>query len=121
MTKREYVADVLREYTSLPHTPDRPRPYDRRLAAELHSQHVPRNTISVAFVLAIVRRSIRPASEPPLDPIRSLAYFRPIIQQLLKQPLAESYIQYITYRYHQILSDPASATRVPTPPPARTT
>ncbi len=108
MTKREYIAEVLREYASLPHTPDRARTYDRRLAAQFHDQHVPRKTISAAFVIAIVRRSQRPASQPPLDLIRSLAYFQPIILQLLKKPLDEGYIQYMTHRYRQILADPAS-------------
>lgn len=113
MTKREFVADVLRQYTSLPHTPDQARKNDRRLAAELFDQKAPRETISAAFLIAIVRRSVRPASEPPLDPIRSLAYFRPLIQQLISNPVADVYVDYITYRYQQILADPESATRVP--------
>ncbi len=112
MTKQQYIADVLREYTALTHTPDRHRLYDRRLAGELYDLQVSRDTVYVAFVLAIVRRSVRPASEPPLDPIRSLAYFRPIIRQLLDKPLDQTYIDYMAYRYRRILADPASATRV---------
>ena len=46
-------------------------------------------------MLASLRRLIRPADRPPLPPIRSLAYFQPVITELQQQTLPDGYLDYL--------------------------
>ena len=56
---------------------------DRVLAAQLYQRGVSVSVIENAFVLAATRRLMRPADAPPLGTIRSLAYFLPVIEEVL--------------------------------------
>ena len=56
---------------------------DRLLAAQLHERGVPLEAVENALVLAAARRLIRPPDSPPLGTIRSLAYFSPVIEEVL--------------------------------------
>jgi hypothetical protein len=84
-----YVAAVLLLYLDLPDTPLRPSPQDHSLAHRLHEQGVPLSVVEAALLLASLRRLIRPADRPPLPPVRSLAYFQPVITELQQQTLKE--------------------------------
>lgn len=97
-TEQRYVADLLRSYTLLPHTPARPSKNDRRLATQLFNRHVPIDAIRTAFVLAISRRTFRHPNAPPLEPIRSLAYFLPVVNEVLKAQLDPVYIDLLKQR-----------------------
>ena len=90
-----FVETVLALYRNLPDTPNRHSRYDRRLAAQLCQQNVPLSVVEAAFLLATARRVLRDPSYPPLNPIRSLHYFLPVIEELLDQPLSPTYIQYL--------------------------
>jgi hypothetical protein len=106
--RTSYVLEVLRLYCRLPDTPDRPRPSDRHLAAELERRRVPLDLIRVAFVLGIARRLSSPRA--PLPPIRSLHYFLPILAEAQQQPPDPGYVEYL----HQRLlgtGDPATPCR----------
>lgn len=46
-------------------------------------------------MLASLRRLVRPADGPPLSPIRSLAYFQPVIDELLSHPALDNYLEYL--------------------------
>jgi len=85
-----YVAEVLRLYTLLPDTPDRPRPHDRHLALALARQQVPLDLIRAAFILGTARRARSPRA--PLPPIRSLHYFLPILEEVQQEPPDPSYL-----------------------------
>ncbi len=97
---RRYVATVLECYVQLPHTPNRPRKNDRCLAGRLFNQKVPLDIVRAAFVLAISRRTFRPKNASPLELIRSLAYFLPIIKELQRTPPDMLYIQLLKQRLH---------------------
>lgn len=97
-TEQRYVADLLRCYTLLPHTPLRPSRNDRRIAAQLFNRRVPIEAIKAAFVLAISRRSFRSPDAPPLEPIRSLAYFLPVVNEVQKAGLDSVYIDLLKQR-----------------------
>ena len=97
-TEQQYVAILLRCYVLLPHTPDRPSRYDRRIATQLFNRQVPVDAIKTAFVLAISRRSFRPPDAPPLEPIRSLAYFLPVVNEVQKASLDPVYIDLLKHR-----------------------
>jgi hypothetical protein len=91
----EYGSAVLKLYLNLPETPARISPDDRKRAAELHTRGIPLATVESAFLLASVRRLSRSPDMPPLSPIRSLAYFLPVIQEVLINPLPENYLVYL--------------------------
>lgn len=71
-------------------TPLRVSAQDLRLAHKLHEQAVPLSLVESALLLASLRRLVRPADLPPLSPIRSLAYFQPVIAEIQQQPLPEA-------------------------------
>lgn len=95
-----YVATVLILYTDLPDTPLRSSPQDQSLARRLHEQGVPLSLVESAFLLASLRRLIRRTDLPPLAPIRSLAYFQPVIAELQQQPLPDGYLDYLRLKLH---------------------
>jgi transposase len=55
-------------------------------------RRVPLTLIESALLLASLRRLLRPADSPPLSLIRSLAYFQPVIEELLYNPVPDSYL-----------------------------
>jgi hypothetical protein len=95
-----YVATVIMLYVDLPDTPLRHSSRDQWLAARLHEQGVPISLVESAFLLASLRRLIRPTDLPPLPPIRSLAYFQPVITELQQQPLPNGYLDYLRLKFH---------------------
>jgi hypothetical protein len=105
--RRLYTRQLLALYCGLPHTAARrPSPYDRQLADQLWEQNVPLQTIEAAFLLAIARRSSREPSQRPLPPIRSLAYFLPILEELRHEVLDPGYLLYLRDKMAQISTDP---------------
>lgn len=96
-----YAAAVLALYLDLPETPLRPSARDHWLARRFHEQGIPFTLVESALLLATLRRLIRPADLPPLPPIRSLAYFQPVIEELQQQPLPESYRDYLRLKFQQ--------------------
>jgi hypothetical protein len=97
-----YVAAVLMLYIDLPDTPLRTGPSDQRLARQLFEQGVPLSLVESAFLLASLRRFVRPAGLPPLSPIRSLAYFQPVITELQQQPLPSGYVDYLRLKLRKV-------------------
>lgn len=91
----EYVHAVLTLYLELPETPLRASPQDQIHARQLQQRRVPLTLIESALLLASLRRLLRPADSPPLSPIRSLAYFQPVIEELLYNPVPDSYPEYL--------------------------
>ena len=94
MTQHDYVKAVLAAYLSLPHTTRRAGPADRRLARSLFSGSVPLDVVLSALLLGTLRRLVSVTSGP-LAPVRSLAYFVPIIAELRPAPLDPSYHAYL--------------------------
>ena len=76
----------------------------RPLAAQLHECGVPLEAVENAFVLAAARRTIRPADAAPLGTIRSLAYFLPVIEEVLQLKVGPKYFQHLRYRLHRAAS-----------------
>lgn len=92
---QEYLSAVLELYLQLPETPSRASSNDRKSAAELRVRGINLATIESAFLLASLRRLGRAPDMPPLSPIRSLAYFFPVIQEILDNPLPDGYLDYL--------------------------
>jgi hypothetical protein len=90
-----YTAAVVLLYVELPETPLSASVQDQRLARSLHDRGIPLQLVESAMLLASLRRLVRPADLPPLPPIRSLAYFRPVIEELLVHPMPDNYLEYL--------------------------
>ena len=101
---RDYVRSVLSAYLSLPDTPCRTSPFDRRLARDLHDRGIPLATVTSAFCLAIARRKARPPGAVPLGSIRAIAYFLPVLEEMLAKPIDPVYAEYLR---RKISSSPA--------------
>ena len=94
-TQEEYVQRVLAAYRSTPGTTGTIRRPDRLLAAQLYERGVPLMVIENALVLAAARRLMRPVASPPLNTIRSLAYFLPVIEEVSSLRVSPEYFQYL--------------------------
>jgi hypothetical protein len=84
-----YTAAVALLYVELPETPLSANVHDQRLARSLHDRGIPLPLVESAMLVASLRRLVRPADLPPLPPIRSLACFQPVIEELLVHPMPE--------------------------------
>ena len=96
MTEPAYVRAVRDFYTRLPHTSGRFSRADRQLAITLFQRDIPFDTVRSAMLLAIAHRLYRKGA--PLPTIRSLYYFVPVIDEILRQPLPRGYVQYLEYK-----------------------
>ena len=97
-----YVASVVTLYLEMPDTPMRVSASDQWLARHFHQDGVPLETVETALLLGSLRRLIRPAEAPRLSPIRSLAYFRPVIEELCEHPAPENYREYLRLKLRQV-------------------
>ncbi len=104
-----FVASVLNLYLDLPDTPLRYNSADQAFARRLQEQQISLPVIEAALLLASLRRRLRPQELPPLPRIRSLAYFQPVIDELLQQPLADSYVQYLRLKLRSVSPEPSAA------------
>lgn len=96
LERADYLKRLLNRYCGLPHTAARrPSLYDRRLADRLFDRGVALDVTEIAFLLAIARRTYRDPLAPPLPPIRSLAYFLPLIDEVLLLPPDPGYVDYL--------------------------
>jgi hypothetical protein len=98
LSQQEYVNQVLEAYRKTPGTTGTVRRADRTLAAQLYQRGLSVKVIENALVLAATRRLIRPADAPPLGTIRSLAYFLPVIEQVLVLRASPDYFDYLRHK-----------------------
>lgn len=98
MDQREYVARLLDAYRATPGTCGAVRRSDRLMAVQWYRNGVPVEAVENALVLAAARRLARPAGAPPLPAIRSLAYFAPVLEEVLATNVSLEYYQHIRTR-----------------------
>jgi hypothetical protein len=89
---------VLVAYLATPGTAGVVRRTDRLLATQLYDRGVPLDTVENALTLAAARRSARAADAPPLGIVRSLAYFSPVIEEVLQLKVGPEYFQHLRNR-----------------------
>ena len=97
-----YVTAVLLLYLELPDTPSRPSAGDQSLARRLHHDAVPLPLVESALLLGSLRRMERPPERPPLQRIRSLAYFLPVIAEMQQLPPLHGYLDYLRLKFKNI-------------------
>ena len=93
--QQEYIRQVLEAYRKTPGTMGTVRRADRMLAAQLYQRGLSVAVIENAFVLAATRRLVRPTGAPPLGAVRSLAYFLPVIEEVLELRVSPDYFHYL--------------------------
>lgn len=93
--RQAYVNAVAANYIRLPGTPLRASRRDRRLAAALYDRGVPLRVVWAAFVMACARWALRGPMQRKLEPIRTLYYFLPAVEELLPRTLDPDYVQYL--------------------------
>ena len=105
-----YVSTVILLYVDLPDTPLSAALQDHAQARRLHDRGISLALVESAFLLASLRRLARPIDASPLSPIRSLAYFLPVIEELLAQPMPENYLHYLRLKLRNLAAQkPPSA------------
>jgi hypothetical protein len=100
--QEQYIRQVLEAYRKTPGTMGTIRRPDRVLAAQLYQRGIPAYAIENAFVLAAVRRLLRSANAQPLSTIRSLAYFLPVIEEVLALQASPDYFRYLRHKLERI-------------------
>jgi hypothetical protein len=98
VSQEEYIRRVMEAYRKTPGTMGTVRRSDRSLALQLYQRGISVGVIENAFVLAATRRLTRPADAPPLSTIRSLAYFLPVIEEVLGLRVNPDYFQYLRHK-----------------------
>ena len=101
-SQEEYMRRVLEAYRRTPGTMGTVRRPDRVLASQLYQRGVSVSVIENALVLAATRRLVRPADALPLGTIRSLAYFLPVIEEVLALRVSPDYFQYLRHKLQRI-------------------
>jgi len=104
-----YVNAVLTLYVDLPDTPLRASVPDQRQARSWFDRGVPLPVVETALLLAHLRRAARPIDVPALPRIRSLAYFQPVVEELLENPAPGGYLEYLRLKLRHIVDTPAPA------------
>jgi hypothetical protein len=102
--QKEFVHRVLEAYRRTPGTMGTVRRPDRLLAEQLYQRGVSVTVIENALVLAAARRLMRSADAPPLATIRSLAYFLPVIDEVLGLRVSQDYFQHLRHKLERIPS-----------------
>jgi hypothetical protein len=100
--EEEYIRRVLEAYRKTPGTMGTVRRLDRVVAGQLYQRGVSVSMIENAFVLAATRRLMRPADAPPLGAIRSLAYFLPVIEEVLGLRVSPDYFRYLRHKLERV-------------------
>jgi len=103
--QEEYIRQVLEAYRKTPGTMGTVRRADHMLAMQLYRRGMAVTVIENAFVLAAARRLMRPADAPPLGTIRSLAYFLPVIAEVLDMRVSPEYFQHVRRKLERIVCD----------------
>jgi hypothetical protein len=116
VTEKDYVDAILDAYVSLPDTPVRVRSDDRYLAIRWYRQGIVLFQAKTAMLLATARRTFREPDALPLEPIRSLRYFIPLVEEIQELGIDESYLRYLQQKLSCVLGtnacgEPTAASR----------
>jgi len=93
--EQRYVRAVLERYLWLPDTPTVTSRHDRRLGKKLFERGVSLIVVEAALLLAGARRALREPWLEPLPQVRALAYYQPVVAEVLANPRPPD-IDYLT-------------------------
>lgn len=101
--RRRYVEIALQAYRRTRGTHGRISAADRALADRLYKRRVTLSRLQAALDLVALRRALRTPNRTPLQPIFSLRYFLPAIDELADPSFANGYFQHLEKRRRQLL------------------
>jgi hypothetical protein len=94
MTPKQYRAAAIELYRCQPGAPRRPSRHDRQVADDFYQRGVSLEILAHLFRLTRLRR----ANNSALAPIRSLAYYRTVLDSLTPDDLEPSFIAFVAHR-----------------------
>jgi hypothetical protein len=109
IAKNDYIRQVLDTYRRTPGTTGAVRRRDRVLAAALYDRGLSVTTVENALVLAASRRIFRPPDAVPLQPIRSLHYLLPVIDEVLQLRVSQDYFRYLQFHIDRVQQENATS------------
>jgi hypothetical protein len=101
VSRRHYLADVIRLYLAQPQAPPRASRDDWAAAQDLYARGVDLTDLGHAVRLATLRRL---TAATPCQPVRCLAYYRHVLDRLGPDELDPAYIDYVARRYADLIS-----------------
>lgn len=108
MSRRDYLAAVIRLYLAQPGAPLRASRNDWAAAQDLYARSVDLADLGHAVRLATLRRL---TAAKPCPPVRCLDYYRHVLDQLDPDELDPGYVHYIARRYALLISADAPSNR----------
>ena len=102
--RSQYVSAVIEAYRNNPGTIGHVRASDRKLARHFFDAQVPLKVVLAALALAALRRGCRADDTDPLEPVRSLHYFKPVIEEVIKLPEDSVYFKYLEIRMRDYMT-----------------
>jgi len=108
VSRRHYLAAVIRLYLAQPGAPPRASRGDWAAAQDLRARGVDLADLSHAMRLATLRRL---TGANPCRPIRCLGYYRHVLDQLETDELHPGYVDYVARRYATLMSTGARSDR----------
>ena len=107
--KSDYVNRVIDLYIGAPDTADMPRNTDWPIAGAMYDAGIPLEIVEFAFHIAFLRRYLANLERDGYSPeIRSLAYFRAVIDSLTPTERDPAYMAYIASSYAAKRDDPTN-------------
>jgi len=103
MSRRQYLDAVIRLFLAQPDAPARASRSDWAVAQALYARGVDFAHFGHAVRLATLRRLTGDGHSLP--PVRRLAYYRQVLDQLSPEELETGYVDYVVSRY-QLASGP---------------
>lgn len=101
ISKQDYVRRILDAYRITPGTSGVIRRNDRILAANLYDRGIEPLVVENALLLAAARRLFRAPNAVPLQPIRSLHYLIPVIEEVRHLCVSQDCFRYLRFRLQQ--------------------
>jgi hypothetical protein len=101
--KSDYIRKVLDAYRCTPTTAGRVGRNDYLVAARLYDRGVPLSDVENALILASARRIARRRDWPPLQPIRSLSYVLPVLDEVLAVQASPDYYRELRVKVDQFV------------------
>ena len=105
ITRDQYIQRVLNTYRVTPGTSGIIRRPDRLLAEQWHGRGLPLSLVENAMMLAVFRRLFRAPGLPPLTTIQSLAYFSPVIEEIVQLRISPQYFEYARGKIKRFLAN----------------
>ncbi len=102
MTRKAYLAALIRLYLAAQGSPKRASRADWAIATTLYGNEVSLERIAHAIRLSYLRRNLVSPPRQATPDVRSLAYYRAVLQRLSSEELENGYVAYVERTYRNL-------------------